>query len=302
MSSSAARKGNRPNTNQGTTPGAWKQVPCPQCGSFKRRSVVTEEDRAIVKCTDCDLMYVTPQLTNETRLAFLNHDYHPISERDQYDQFAARERKRIDKTVALLGTRRGKWLDVGCGAGVVLTEVERVGFTPVGFEVHMAYEQILKAHPGWEIRCGESLAKAGFPEESFDVASILDTLNYMQDPLSELRSVRKLLKPDGMLVVMVPNSRYLLLKNTGVLAWLRWGEWSKMHTKEYLNHFTVKTLRQMLETAGYKVFKIDVGGPSIVGSPLRRFVKRAWFAVARLLKVVGLDLGVRIDVWAVVAD
>jgi 2-polyprenyl-3-methyl-5-hydroxy-6-metoxy-1,4-benzoquinol methylase/ribosomal protein S27E len=289
------------NTNQTIRSDAWKQVSCPQCGSDRHRTIVTEEDRAIVRCSDCELMFVTPQLTKEARFDFMNHDVHPASTQDQYDQFSAREKLRVERTVAMLGDRRGRWLDVGCGAGVALSEVERAGFKPCGFEVRMPYDVILKAHPGWDIRCGESLAKAGFPNHSFDVASILDTLNHMQDPLHELEIVRKLMKPDGMLVCMVPNTRYLLLKNTGLLAWLRWGEWSHMHTTEYLNHFTVKTLHNMLEKAGFKIIRIEAGGPSMPRSPLRRFVKHAWYVVARGLKLVGVDLGVRIDIWAVVA-
>jgi SAM-dependent methyltransferase len=46
------------------------------------------------------------------------------------------------------------------------------------------------------------------PTQSFDVITVLDTFYYFSDPRRELQRIRELLKPDGLLVmVLLPTIR-----------------------------------------------------------------------------------------------
>jgi SAM-dependent methyltransferase len=238
---------------------ALKDVRCPQCGSWERTQIVREGDSGVVRCAKCHLMFSSPQRSYGEQSAFFKNEYNPSSPQAQYSESTARARRYVFKTTSMLPSRQGKWLDVGCGAGVLLSEVEKAGCAASGFEVHAPYERVCGGKPGWDVRFGEALASAGFASKAFDVVSVIDTLNYIADPIGELRVINGLLRDDGILLCVVPNSPYLLFKNTGILALLRWGTWSHMHTREYLIHFTSRSLRRALESAGFTVIKEDKG-------------------------------------------
>jgi 2-polyprenyl-3-methyl-5-hydroxy-6-metoxy-1,4-benzoquinol methylase len=248
-------------------------------------------------------MFTSPQMTTHSRFEALNTDYdeHVVaSAKEHYEATVARERHRVDQTLKLLGARRGKWLDVGCASGVLLSESERVGFVPSGFDVRLEAAQQLRQARGWDVRAAPSLGGASFPPQSFDVISMIDTLQFMPEPLADLAAIRELLAPGGVLVCRVPNARYLLLKNVGLLAYVRFGRWSFMNANYHIIHFTAKSLRRMLEDAGFRIVHQEAGRPWLAGSPLNVLAKRCWLVIARCLRLVGIDLGVAIDVWAIV--
>lgn len=277
---------------------ALKDVPCPQCGSWERTQIAKEGDCGVVRCAKCRLMFSSPQRGYDEQSAYFRNEYNPSSPQAQYNESSARARRYVSKTTSMLANRQGQWLDVGCGAGVLLSEVERAGCAPSGFEVHTPYERVCGSKPEWDVRFGDTLASAGFTSKAFDVVSVIDTLNYIADPVNELRVINGLLKDDGMLLCVVPNSTYLLIKNTGILAYLRWGAWSHMHTREYLIHFTSRSLRRALESAGFTVIREDMGEPWMKGHATQRLTKRTLFLIAKLLNCFGVKLGVRVDVWA----
>jgi 2-polyprenyl-3-methyl-5-hydroxy-6-metoxy-1,4-benzoquinol methylase len=244
-------------------------------------------------------MFTSPQMTKEIKLKSLNTDYNAASDKDAYDGTMPRERHRVDTTIRLLGVGHGRWLDDGCGSGVLLREAEKVGFVPCGFEVRTEAAKHLREGRGWDVRAAGSLAEARFPPHSFEVVSIIDTLPFISNPLGELGVIKQLLAPHGMLVCRVMNARYLLLKNTGLIAYLRFGRWSVMNTEYHIIHFTSDSLSRMLKEAGFRIVHQEVGQPWLTGTPLTLLVKRCWFIAANLLSVVGLNLGVSVDVWAV---
>jgi len=247
-------------------------------------------------------MFTSPQMTDNARVTSLNEDYHPAAAQAQFDATAAWERRRVQKTVEMFGSRRGKWLDVGCAAGVLLTEAQQAGFEPVGFEIHSPYVKHLREHNGWDVRTADSLAAAGFAKHEFDVVSIMHTLNYIPRPVDELRVIKELLAPGGMLLCRVPNARYLFLKNIGPIAYLRFRRWTYLNTEYFLNHFTASSLRDVIERAGFRIVRQEVGQAWLQGSFFNLLCKRTWFRVAQMLSLFGIYLGVSIDVWAVAVD
>jgi 2-polyprenyl-3-methyl-5-hydroxy-6-metoxy-1,4-benzoquinol methylase len=275
------------------------EVPCPQCGNQARRKLVQEGERAVVKCKNCDLMFTSPRFTDTARVEFLNNDYQPASFQEQYEATINTQHERVAKTLQFLGSKHGKWLDVGCAAGVLLSEAQRAAFTPCGFEVRFAYAEELRKRHGWDVRSSDTLANAGFDKQSFNVISVTDTLYYMPDPVSELRAMKTLLAPDGVLVCRVVNGAYLLFKNAGLLNYLRFGRWSNLNTEQYMIYFTSKTLRNMFKEAGLHIIREETGPAWMAGSSLNLIIKRCWYRIAKALLLFGINLGVSIDVWAV---
>jgi len=78
---------------------------------------------------------------------------------------------------------------------------------------------------------------------------------------SDCRDIKRIIKKDGLLFIKVPNGNYNLLKlwlskKTGQLD-----NYDIFDSYEHLSHFTHKTLKRMLEEAGFYVSKIYIGQP-----------------------------------------
>lgn len=95
-----------------------------------------------------------------------------------------------------------RWLDYGCGGGSLVQFARELGINVVGFEDH------------WGKLFGNDL---GIPIVSrieldelhgqFDFISAIEVLEHRHDPITELRNIRKLLKPGGILFLTTGNAQ-----------------------------------------------------------------------------------------------
>lgn len=137
----------------------------------------------------------------------------------------------------LVGTRR--ILDAGCGTGGNLAMLKEFGdVTGVELE-HMAVEAARK-RTGNAVRILEGGIPDGLPKgEQFDVITMFDVLEHLDDPVGAVNALRELLTPSGQLVITVPAFQFL---------------WSK---HDDLNHhkrrYDFAELKQHLEKGGMKV-------------------------------------------------
>jgi SAM-dependent methyltransferase len=141
-------------------------------------------------------------------------------------------------------------LDIGCARGEYLLRVrERYpslavsGVEPSPIDARYARESF-----SLDV-ANTTIEEADLPDRSFDLVTLFHVLEHVQDPPETLRRVRRLLAPDGVLVVEVPNmalSRLPLPLGRSILA-------PGYHNPEHLWHFTPPTLRRLLERQGYQV-------------------------------------------------
>jgi SAM-dependent methyltransferase len=147
--------------------------------------------------------------------------------------------------------KRGKLLDCGCATGLFLTEAKKAGFSSYGFDVSAYAVRIAKKH-GLRVKQA-TLSKVTYPKQSFDVITLLDVIEHLRDPKTDLKHLGQFLKPGGLLMI-----------NTGdagsVLAQLEGKNWHFFVPPQHLFFFSRKTLTQLLEQAGFKVVRIDYKG------------------------------------------
>jgi SAM-dependent methyltransferase len=81
---------------------------------------------------------------------------------------------------------------------------------------------------------------------SFDVVTMWHSLEHVHDPLAVLREARRVHVPGGRLIAAVPNIESLPFYVFG-------RSWFGLDLPRHLTHFSPKTLRAMLEVAGFHV-------------------------------------------------
>lgn len=107
------------------------------------------------------------------------------------------------------GSRQGlKVYDVGCGCGINLSELARLGFDATGVEPSDTALAYCRAR-GVRVVKGALPDALGLPEGSADAMLLLDVLEHIDDDRRSFASVMKVLRPGGILICTVPAYAWL---------------------------------------------------------------------------------------------
>lgn len=91
----------------------------------------------------------------------------------------------------------------------------------------------------------------------FDTVMFLDVLEHLVDPWATLRSVRSVHKDGGRLIICMPNARHVRLVVPLVFLGRFDYKPSGIMDRTHIRWFTRSTLMELVETAGYRVDRID---------------------------------------------
>ncbi|OAH99118.1 methyltransferase type 11 [Methylomonas methanica] len=203
------------------------------------RSRSGAELRTVI-CKDCGLVWSDP-FPHDPR-QFYEEDY-----RLEYKNTYAPKAKHILRAGRVAVTRHEKikhlldkpktMLDVGTGGGEFAYLIKTLGHDLHGIEPNKGYGQYSAAQYDLNLQFG-FIQDAQFEESSFDLITIWHVLEHTEDPFFVLGKLRSLLKPDGVLVVEVPNIEATCQSPS-----------STFH-EAHLYNFNQATLRRMGEKAG----------------------------------------------------
>jgi SAM-dependent methyltransferase len=97
--------------------------------------------------------------------------------------------------------------------------------------------------PRAQIRIAPDLASAGYPSGYFDEVIIWHVLEHVVDPAGTLSEIRRILRPDGRVVVAVPNFSSLQARWAGP-------HWFHLDPPRHLYHFPLPSLLRLLRRTG----------------------------------------------------
>ena len=141
----------------------------------------------------------------------------------------------------------GRFLDVGCGGGSYLYRMRQWGWDVYGVEPSASGVKQAKTL-GLDVRHGE-LTDCYFPDDFFDVIRLNHVLEHLTDPQGTFREMRRILKPDGIVYVAVPNTRSLNF-------WLFGPDWYGLDSPRHVISFSPKALRFLCDETGFEIVKI----------------------------------------------
>lgn len=157
---------------------------------------------------------------------------------DRHAWFAGRTRaiqKYLDAEVgeAPPGGGGRRMLDIGSGAGNMAHHLAHYGAV-TGIDFNPRPLPVAQQR-GLEVLRGSG-SELPFPEATFDLVALLDTIEHIPDELAVLHEVRRVLKPGGKVIITVPAFQWLWSYNDEINA----------HQRRY----TEPELRQKLELCG----------------------------------------------------
>jgi SAM-dependent methyltransferase len=143
---------------------------------------------------------------------------------------------------------QGKLLDFGCGAGEFLRTMRSRGWSVEGIDSSPRVAGEVTRRTGIRVHVG-SLPHPDLPDSSFDVVTMWSSLEHIHDPRGAVRAARRLLRPDGRLIVAVPNF--------GGWASRLFGEnWYGIELPRHLTYFTPDSLHRLLDAEAMHVESI----------------------------------------------
>ena len=137
---------------------------------------------------------------------------------------------------------RGRLLDIGAGSGWLVEHMNQLGWQAEGLDfddksVQSARQRGLIFHQG-------ELSQQQFPDACFDAITMSHCIEHFHDPLAWLIEVRRILRPDGILSLVTPNTQsYLHNKFTQY--------WFAIDPPRHLHLFNTSSLRLLLQRAGF---------------------------------------------------
>ena len=157
----------------------------------------TEYD--LVECPQCGVIHFSPLPTVSQLEAFYSSTYYDFDRsREEGKGMAFARRLNRWKT-------KGKFLDVGCATGFFISGIrDHSGWEVYGTDFGESAVRFARETLNLEVRQGD-LSDAGFPDAMFDYVHVNNVLEHVLDPVSLLRECKRVLKPDGIFFLSVPN-------------------------------------------------------------------------------------------------
>ena len=232
-----------------------ESVPCGLCGETDSRPFNRLREWSLVQCRACNGVFLNPRPTRAALTRLYSQEYF-TEKRLQHDHRAsvvkAEVALRADPVAQLTAEAGhvGRWLDIGCASGYLLAAARRAGWHVQGVEISEWAAQFASVELGLTVFCG---TLEGFAEDDhvgeFDLVTAMAYLEHSPSPPEDIRLIRRMLLPGGVVAIRVPN----LGSFDRLWHGDRWRGWDPPF---HLFHFTVRRLRELLEEEGLAVYRV----------------------------------------------
>jgi len=293
-----------------------EKVRCPICGlRTKEVHLWTKNSFRYVRCTNCGLVCINPQLSDETIA--------DISGNLLYEK----KSQKLDLLLSTLDTYKSKLLksferfkksnyllDVGCFKGFLLYTASQRGWRVVGTEVSKSATHFAREHLQQRVDIGDLLDMSWLENLDFDVITLLDVIEHLSSPHRYLKKTDASPRAGGLLYLETANFNSLP-------KFLLGDKWTVFHSI-HRYYFSPKTIKRMLRQAGFQQIRIRTMGffpfstrkdePAVSKPkpPLKilRFLPMSQLRDAQQmvesilfypLDTVGLRVGTKMVVWAI---
>ncbi len=257
-----------------------EEIPCNLCGSLRLKEFQAGAKHLnllpplnVKQCLDCSLIFLSPRPDSVERKAIFEgkipDKFLPYSNKPANYGNVTESRKDLFHNRLLIfkrnQIRKGVWpckiLDIGASSGTFMSEANLIGFEAYGVEPSTEGFNACKAK---NLKIKQSGAETlPFPDNIFDIVHSNHVFEHLENPANAINEAYRVTKPGGIVFIEVPNQldniqffRDRILKRIPIRS-------RNIRSIHHLFFFSKRTLRKLLEDAGYKDVKIS----SIYGKP-----------------------------------
>jgi 2-polyprenyl-3-methyl-5-hydroxy-6-metoxy-1,4-benzoquinol methylase len=239
------------------------EVDCPACGCQEKMPGLKKQNFTYVLCGDCGTLYLSPRPDANQLDAFnCNSEAAKFWSTNFFKETAEARREKMFRPRAQLVNELldnyqqqscAEFVDVGSGYGIFLEEVKRLN----------RFGTVRGVEPNPDL--ADVCRRAGFPivqktvedvsegEVQADFATAFEVLEHVFEPLSFLRSVRRLLKPGGLLL-------FTTLTVSGFDIQVLWENSKSVYPPSHINLISVAGMELLVKRAGLRLIDLSTPG------------------------------------------
>ena len=210
----------------------------------------------VIECETCEFRHIVPIPSSEELEEIYRDEYYSREKplyleryREDLDWWNLTYSERYDKFEEILTPDRRRILDIGSGPGLFLLHGKERGWEAVGVEPSRQAAQN-------SIDLGLNIVEEFLSEDTFeifgqfDVIHMSQVLEHIPDPIGMLGLSKRLLLPDGLLCIVVPNDynpfQQALRTSCGFDPW-----W--LAPPHHINYFSHESLSRLLLKNGFDI-------------------------------------------------
>ena len=245
-----------------------EETSCPLCGGPEHeiRHAFPEKKILVVQCSGCGIVFT---LSSVAAIPVREDIYHEAyfegcdrpggrpSFEERESVFRLKWDRELFPKIERLLPEKGRLLDVGCAIGILADAASRRGWQAQGLEISPYAAEIARTRYGIPVTCS-SLEAAEYPAGIFDAITLIHILEHVSNPVKAMRRILNWLRPGGLVAVEVPNIESRQSRRLGPL-------WPMLQPEEHLVHYSPRTIRAILEKAGFtSVLEDEAGGTGLL--------------------------------------
>ena len=233
---------------------------CPVCGSDTfalflsgKDYFLTGEKFEIVKCSSCGFRFTNPR-PEAVELGKFYESTEYISHSDKRKGIFASlyqliRKYTLSRKLALISNfqKKGEILDIGCATGQFLKYMSNNGWNTTGIEPDEKTRARAISEYGLQVFPEEQLNN--LKKASFDVITMWHVLEHVSDLNGRMIQLKNLLKPEGTLIVAVPNCESYDAEKYKEF-------WAGYDLPRHLYHFTKSDIKLLVEKFGFTIVNI----------------------------------------------
>lgn len=242
-------------------------------------------DYQIWRCRQCELMLVHPQPSTVTLQQLYSESYfergskYRKSPETNSENTSVNDARKVNQLSKYCSA--GNLLDIGCALGGFLASAREKGFTCAGVEFSDFAADYTRRLLGIPVHTGP-LSEAKLPLAAFDAVTLWDVIEHLVDPVGDVRTIRALLKPDGIIAISTGDYRSVTARMLGRF-------WPLLTPPQHLFYFSERSLGKLLQQNGFDILSIHKFGRwvtiglavlkieeslGLVSHPFTRLIKR----------------------------
>lgn len=183
---------------------------CPLCRSVKIIPFATVHRYPYARCQNCELVFLQRRLSPGGLIEFWKTAVSATTYADPSIYEYRRDnvaRPKVDFALGYWQGQPGRWLDIGCGSGDLISVAKQYGWKVLGLELSESCIEVAEEHFNVPVHqmTVQQYHHQPFYQNDWDIISAIGYYDAVDDLREEFKIASSLLKKDGFLFTLSPH-------------------------------------------------------------------------------------------------
>jgi len=218
--------------------------------------LVKTTHKILYKCISCGHIFAKVDLTESEIHDLYGHKYFYGEEYVDYikeeESLKKNYRLRHQELAPYIDAQNASLLEIGCAYGFYIEESQKIYQKVKGIDIAKDAVEYGIHNRGLNLEYVDFLSE-NFSAEHFDIVTMWDTIEHLQNPKEFTLKIHKHLNPGGIFAFTTGDI-------SAIIPRIRKEKWRMVHPPTHLHYFSPKSVQQLLKDCGFELIKIQHNG------------------------------------------